>query len=205
MPKSLSVLEPTGYKHTELSPFEYTFRFNQFFRCSVDECGDIVSVSGDAELVVNSDPTRDDDDDYIYRLFPKTVHRGPPIIDVPAETPDTVRDELEIAFKLFWIDLGSCANKMRISVERAMDELGVAAASTLNLRIKEFEAIDPGHAETFHALREVGNVGSHLGDNTRETILDAFEVYEDALRNLFGGHRERIEGLKTKIRAAKGK
>jgi hypothetical protein len=44
-----------------------------------------------------------------------------------------------------------------------------------------------------------------LGDNTRETVLDAFEVYEDALRNLFGGHRDRIEALKTKIRTAKGK
>ena len=205
IPRSLSVLEPSGYKHTELSPFEYTFRFKQFFKCSVDECGDIVGVAGDAELVVNSDPTRDEGDDYIYRLFPMAVHRGPPIINLPAETPDSVREELETAFKLFWTDLGSCANKMRISVERALDELGIAAAHTLNLRIKAFETIDPGHAQTFHALREVGNVGSHLGDNTRETVLDAFEVYEDALRNLFGGHRDRIEALKTKIRAVKGK
>jgi hypothetical protein len=94
---------------------------------------------------------------------------------------------------------------MRISVERALDELGVAPARYLNDRIKAFEAIDPDHGQTFHALREVGNVGSHQGDNTRETILDAFEVYEDALKNLFGGHRQHIDALKQKIRTAKGK
>ena len=68
-----------------------------------------------------------------------------------------------------------------------------------------FKDVDANHAETFHALREVGNVGSHLGSITRETILNAFEIYEDALRNLFGGQKQRIETLKQNIRAAKGK
>lgn len=204
IPKSLAIRPPSAYELSDLPEDEYTFCFKQFFLCSVRECGDIVCVAGDASLERNPYAISTDDE-YFYQLFPKAVHRGMPIISLPLETPDAVRIELETAFSLFWVDLGSCANKMRISVERALDELGVPAGKTLNESIKTFEAIDQGHAQTFHALREVGNVGSHLGDNTRETILDAWEIYEDALRNLFGGHKDRIEALKKKIRASKGK
>ncbi|WP_342714500.1 DUF4145 domain-containing protein [Bradyrhizobium sp. B024] len=208
MPDSLSVAAPSGYEFFDpldkLAPTDIIYRFKQFFQCSIPECGDIVCISGDAELVPNRKHSRSEDS-YVYQLFPVAVHRGLPIISLPVETPDSVRAELETAFKLFWIDLGSCANKMRISVERALDELGVAASRQLNDRIKKFEAIDASHAETFHALREVGNVGSHQGDNTRETVLDAWEVYEDALRDLFGGHKSRITALKAKIRASKGR
>lgn len=202
--KSLSVRVPTAYELSDLPDDEYTYRFQQFFQCSVRECGDIVCISGDASLERNP-YSMSSEDAYFYQLSPKAVHRGMPIISLPPETPETVRSELQTAFSLFWQDLGSCANKMRISVERALDELGIVPASTLNERIKSFEAIDPDHGQTFHALREVGNVGSHQGDNTRETILDAWEIYEDALRNLFGGHKDRIDALKKKIRSSRGK
>jgi hypothetical protein len=187
-----------------MTPLDYIYRFKQFFQCALKECGDVVCVTGDASLGENPDAASDQDR-FIYTLFPIHIHRGLPMIDCPIEAPDTVKRDLEAAFTLFWLDLGSCANKLRISVEHALDALGVPTARMLNDRINAFEKIDPDHAQTFHALREVGNVGSHQGNNTRETILDAFEVYEDALRNLFGGHRDRIDDLKKKIRAAKGK
>ncbi|MVT66866.1 DUF4145 domain-containing protein [Bradyrhizobium pachyrhizi] len=189
----------------KLAPTELIYRFKQFFQCSIPDCGDVVAISGDARLEANGTGTHLVEHPYVYRLFPGAVHRGLPIVSLPAETPDAVRYEIETAFKLYWVDLGSCANKMRISVERALDELGVAPAHSLNERIKSFEAIEPDHAETFHALREVGNVGSHQGDNSRETVLDAWEVYEDALRDLFGGHKSRINALRAKIRASKGR
>jgi hypothetical protein len=127
------------------------------------------------------------------------------MIDCPIDAPEAAKRSLESACTLFWVDLGSCANKLRISVERTLDELGIPEARNLNERIKAFEIIDPEHGQSFHALRQLGNVGSHQGDNTRETVLDAFEVYEDALRNLFGGHKDRIAALKKKILDAKGR
>jgi len=36
-------------------------------------------------------------------------------------------------------------------------------------------------------------------------VLDAFEIYQDALKELFGGHKARIETLRKKIIAAKGR
>lgn len=188
----------------DITPLEAAYRFDQLFQCAVEDCGEIVCVHGRAELVDNPDPVNDEDQ-YVYMLFPRSMYPGPPLATIPEQTPDAVADELRKAFQLFWVDLGACANRLRISVERALDELGLPAARTLNDRIRAFENLDPDHAETFHALREVGNVGSHDGDNSRETVLDAFEIYQDALRNLFGGHKLRIDALKQKIRATKGK
>jgi hypothetical protein len=39
----------------------------------------------------------------------------------------------------------------------------------------------------------VGNVGSHKGENERDTILNAFEILQDALAQLFGKHKAHIE------------
>jgi hypothetical protein len=99
------------------------------------------------------------------------------MIDCPAEAPETAKRALESACTLFWADLGSCANKLRISVERTLDEVDIPETRNLNERIKAFEKIDPEHGQSFHALRQLGNVGIHQGDNTRETVLDAFEAH----------------------------
>jgi hypothetical protein len=77
---------------------------------------------------------------------------------------------------------------------------------TLNDRIQQFKKIDPDHAETFDALRFVGNVGTHGDDLKREALLDAFEIYEDTLEELFvkKKHKAKIDALKKKIIDAKG-
>src|SRR4051812_24609098 len=48
-------------------------------------------------------------------LVPKAIYPAPPIIAVPTATPRAVIVELDAAFALFWVDLSSCANKIRVS------------------------------------------------------------------------------------------
>ncbi|MNP87403.1 hypothetical protein D3C76_1882750 [compost metagenome] len=51
----------------------------------------------------------------------------------------------------------------------------------------------------------VGNLGSH-GDNVqREAILDAFEVFEDSLAELYGERSARLKKIKAKLISTKGK
>lgn len=175
--------------------------YTQLLECAA--CGDIVSSIGSAELTQDPDPTATHP--YTYKLTPKAFFPAPPLASLVAGVPESVKRELEIAFGLFWVDPGACANKLRVSVEKALDELGITSGRTLFDRIDKLKSVDPKHAESFDALRHVGNVGSHEGNNSRESLLDAFEVYQDAIRNLFGGHRTRIDQLKKKIIASKGR
>lgn len=129
---------------------------------------------------------------------------APPLITLPSKTPPSVARELNAAFTLFWVDLGACANKLRSSVERVLENFQVPGKSLYD-KIANFEQKDKEQAETFHALRQVGNIGSHEGGNTRQTILDAFEVYEHALSELFDERKAYFDRLRKKILQKNGK
>jgi hypothetical protein len=154
-----------------------------------DRCGQLVAVHGYERK---------------SGCIPKGMCPAPPIIRAPSKTPSSITRELDLAFSLFWVDLGACANKLRISVERVMDHFEISQGP-LAARIAKFQSVDVAQAATFNALKQVGNVGSHVGDNTRQTVLDAFEVYEHALDELFGERKAYFDKLKRKIVSRKGK
>jgi hypothetical protein len=199
VPEADKIAERNG----EFSPLDVRYRFILFLKCAVPNCGQVVSAHGDAEMHERDNWSRDEDR-FCHALSPKGMHPAPPLATIPPETPRRVADELKVAFSLFWVDLGSCANRLRISVERILDEFDLPVGN-LASRIQAFKKADPEHAATFDALRHVGNVGSHEGDVSRETILDAFEIYQDALAELYGKRTVRIDALKQKIIAAKGR
>jgi hypothetical protein len=128
---------------------------------------------------------------------------APPIIDIPPETPATVRNEIELSFELFWVDPGACANRLRISVERIMDNANVAGTS-LAERISLYDARDL-HGETLHALRIVGNLGSHEGKVEREVLCDAYHIYEHALAELYGRRTAKARAIRERLIKTKGR
>lgn len=205
--KSLRLEEPEGSRiaqqNGDITPLDAIFRFAMFLKCAVGKCGNIVSVHGDA-MLQEQHRWEHDEERFFHLLTPHGMHPAPPLATIPNETPRSVSDELWVAFSLFWVDHGSCANRLRISVEKVLDELG-APNGTLFERIQAFKASDPDHADTFDALRHVGNVGSHDGAVEPEAILDAFEIYQDALAELFGNRKAKIAAMKQRLIQSKGK
>jgi hypothetical protein len=186
-------------------------RFSLMLKCSLARCGEAVVMSGDTMIdqVVN-----DDGSGWTYEqmLKPRAVFPCLYLIELDDDVPNLVQQEIKAAFLLFWSDLGASASRLRASVERVLDDFKIPSTKasggflTLNDRIQQFKKIDPDHAETFDALRLVGNVGTHGDDLKREALLDAFEIYEDALEELFvkKKHKAKIDTLKKKIIDAKG-
>jgi hypothetical protein len=187
-------------------------RFSVMLQCNLAGCGEVVVMAGETQIdqVVN-----DDGDGWTYEqmLKPRAVFPCLHIIKLDGDVPKLVQDEIRASFLLFWSDLGASASRLRASVERVLDDFKIPSTTvsggflTLNDRIQQFKKIDPDHAETFDALRFVGNVGAHADNLKREALLDAFEIYEDALEELFvkKKHKAKIDALKKKIIAAKGK
>jgi hypothetical protein len=186
-------------------------RFTILMTCNNPTCGELMIVAGDTAIdQVVDDQTGDWNWETVFR--PRSVFPGPGMIKIPKEVPQPIVDEVHLAFQFYWSHLGTSATRLRTSVERVLDHFNIPAKKasggflTLDARIKQFEKIDQGHAETFNALRFVGNLGTHQDELTREALLDAFEVYEDALDELFSKakHKKRIDELKKKLIAAKG-
>lgn len=75
------------------------------------------------------------------------------------------------------------------------------------MRIDKFISAsgDLVHKDHLHALRVVGNVGTHKNDLSRDELLQAFEVYEHALGELVGKKTETVAKLAKQLRSKAGK
>lgn len=202
-------------KHSELAKQhdawepEWTVeRFSVHLRCAEPACGEIVVVSGDNEWVEIQD--EEVGWSITSALRPRMMYPPPPIILLPENTPSTVSERIEAACGLFWFDVGAAANSLKMSVKFLLDHLNVPRNSIskktgknfdldLNGRIQFYEKSSPPHAETFHALRVIGNLGSQGTNVTKDTLLDAFEIYEDALSEVIGERTARLNAIKRKI------
>lgn len=207
----------------EWEPDMQKVRFSAFLHCNQASCGEIVVIAGGMETV-ETEIEEVQSWGLVDLLRPQTICPAPPIIDVPAKTPKNVRQALELSFLLYWADTSSSANKLRVSVEALLTHLGIPRYNhpkkgkkrsllTLDARIQRFgaklsKALPAGSKhpqETLlHALRWVGNVGSHQGAVDSEVLLHAFEIYEHVLGDLIAKKPQALAGVAAALVASKG-
>ncbi len=116
-------------------------------------------------------------------LAPAALHPTPPVIVVPEATPQRLREELCSSFGLLWANGAACANRLRVVLEMFLEDQGfgvegAAGKRPLPARIEALEQSILGVAgsdKLMHAVRIVGNVGSHEAELTREQLLDAYD------------------------------
>ena len=181
-------------------------------RCVRSECGEVVAVAGRAPTEIYLEH----EEGWVAgpMLYPAALVPAPPLIELPSDTPPIVTRNIEQAFALYWMNLGATTNRLRIAIERMLDDLKIPkerdtkAGTTKRIdlfeRIELFKTEAPEHAETFNALRIVGNLGSHEGDVEEAVVLDAFSILEHAVSEIYGRRSQTIDALRKKIIASKG-
>lgn len=220
--ESLSIKEPQysidQHLGSKWDPELTEERFIAFLICSNQFCGEIAAITGNVDSELEYLPEQTNDIYTPYEISKslrlRSIFPVPQLFDIPKEIPKKIEIEIMAAFQLYWSDLGACANRLRISVESILDDLqipafdlkksGYAYRIKLNDRISEYKKIDPDHAATMDALRLIGNVGSHEGDVAQDTILDAFQIYEDTLAELYGKRSATMQKLKQRIIDSQG-
>jgi hypothetical protein len=142
------------------------------------------------------------------------VFPAPPLFRIHKDVPFNVGEQLELAFQLFWTDLPSCVGRLRTSVELMLDgekvakerlnkKTGQMTRLTLYDRIVLFEkATGAGTGESLHALRNIGNLGTHGTGVTREALFDAIDVLEDVLLGVY--EKKSIKAKVKKLIDTKG-
>lgn len=216
---SLVVKEPAfsakAHGHADWEPEWITERFIFSMACGIPSCGEIVSVSGETMV----EEVEDEEHGWALEsmLYPRAIYPAPPIFSVPHKLPSSVEKELSLAFQLFWTDLDACSSRLRTSVERVLDDLkiprrrrskkGKLRWMSLQERIEAFEAKikDDALADTFNALRVVGNLGTHEGGVDRDALLDASLIYEDALNHLYGATKKELNRIRKALLKSRGR
>lgn len=215
---SLQQAAPTYGRFME-DQHEAPERFIMFLQCPNPGCGEIVCVAGDVQTV----PEHYEDQSELAEYFiPSFMNPPPPIITIPIRVPDTVRSEIKLAFGLYWIDYRVCASRLRTSLERLMDHFGVAKSRIQRVSAKPNK---PGKrklldlaaridklpkkigsqdfSKILHALRVIGNLGTHGASVTQAAILDSFQLYEMALDKLFQDKNETADAIIKRLKAHK--
>ncbi|WP_162998162.1 DUF4145 domain-containing protein [Brevundimonas lutea] len=192
-------------------------QFTALMTCDNVRCADPVAVSGKTQ----AEHFQVDWDEYdvIHTWTVEAVTPAPLPFPLPAATPDAVKQRLRSACQLLWSDHDAAGNKIRQAVEALLDDQKVrkavavpgAAGSagrrqslTLHKRIEAFSIKNPEVGDHLMAIKWIGNAGSHAGQPlTRDDVLDALEIMEVAIDDLYVRTRATLGARVRRILKAK--
>lgn len=170
-----------------------------------NNCNEVVAVTG---FMSTENYPRDEEKEIQNSFTPILFYPALKIIHIPASCPNNVQKILNETFGLFWLDLGSCANKIRIVIEVLLNEQGVSQTKptkkgdvelSLHKRLKLFEKTNPDTANHLMAIKWIGNAGSHFSEIKNHDILDAYMLLEYSLEKLYNDREIKLIQLSEQI------
>lgn len=198
-----------SYNSTGLMTFVFTDRLI----CSNQACQERVVMSGKGEYWDKLDThqlkngfsgTR------MKKFYPEYFSPHLKIIQIPRSVPEKIQDQLCKSFPLYWIDLGACANKIRVSLELILDDQSIlkkpkqkTRSYSLHKRIQLFVEVQPDLADLLNAMKLLGNEGSHEGHVSISDLIDGYEIMEHLLMELYPDSRTRVRDLASRINQKK--
>ena len=212
------------FKETELSSSWHTdddwepefikYRFHGALKCK--NCGDFISFLGRGEVdYFHYYDTYQENDVEGYKdvFYPLYFEPALNFFEIQENCPDEIKNEIKSSFALFWNDLPSCANKIRMSLEMLMNDQKVKKSYvyggkrkniTLHKRIVEFKNKKPDIADFLLAIKWIGNTGSHIGKLEKIDVLEAYELLEHSINKLFDNTEDKLKKITKEINKRKG-
>lgn len=186
--------------HPDWGPEWDVNRFFMMMQCT--KCSDPVLCVGTTHAIEE----HDDELGWVFSdaLVPTYFEPYVPVILIPSKCPDAVGAEVLKASSLIWCSPSSSGNKIRAAVERLMDAQGVPNTGALHGRIQAFTSKNQDVADKLLAIKWIGNTGSHSDDLELADVLDAFELLEYCLEDLYEGRSARLKALTALINSHRG-
>jgi len=179
-------------------------QFVGWLKCNQAGCSEDVAILGWA----GHEPQYDGEDyTWVRILLPLVVRPMPDIFELPKKCPDGVKEEIRGAFALFWLDASASANRLRVGLEKLLDHVGIKRRRrapgkivdlTLHQRIELYQKSEPVLGSYLMAVKWLGNTASH-DSIRRETLLDAFEVFDHAITEVLDERSKKVANLAKKL------
>lgn len=192
-------------------------RFNALLQCSTPYCREVAAITGDKleQQHTQYEPQIEEEVEYTttdYRIASFTPSPMPFI--VPRATPGAIKEVIGQAARLFWVDPAAAATRCRETLEKILTHFKVPEGDPdkrrpdLHVRIEAFGRMDDGKwaeaANTMMAMKHIGNAGTHSDPIERGHVVDAFEMLESVLEELFVGGRRALRAKVEATNAQKG-
>ena len=204
-----SNIEAQKYEDFDIDWLKYSF--HGFLVCS--NCREKIVFAGKSSVNCRYYFDENDSDsfsgpDYYNKLEIEYIERPPNIIEINTKLPQEIKELLIESFKLFWIDINSCANKIRISLEMLMDlfqvknyriKNGKRKFLSLHEKICLFSKNDTSLENILISIKWIGNYASHKDKITKADLLDGFYLLEYALDKIFNNKEKSVLNIAKKI------
>ena len=197
--KNNIIEETAASKRHQAEPYsseeEYEGKFSVLFRCNSTSCGEIFVAIGDIyqwELRDYNRHTGEEEFEGYEKYFKPVMFR--PSIDlfrIEPLIPKRIAEELRKAFSIFFTDNNAAANRIRVTVEYLLSELKVPTQDKRGKRYPLHERImilakrKKEISNQLLAIKWIGNSGSHMEELSRGDVIDALEILEHTLHEIF--------------------
>ncbi len=176
--------------------------FGGVLKCINPHCRESTQILGEMITYDETDYNEYGDQTNIYYtqyLLPSAFFPTLHIFPIHVDVPEKIKIAIIETFKLYWIDLASCANKIRTVVEFILDEQNIPKTGilkkkkkkkesnlSLNDRIELFKKEKPEEAGFMMAIKWIGNEGSHnLTTLKQDDVLNAYEMLDHVIIKLY--------------------
>jgi hypothetical protein len=195
---------------------EFTeYLFNGILNCN--HCLDIVTITGYGDLANYNNPIKTQSNSFnpevdwvpitVDRFFPLYFHPSINIFDVSKKCPKNIREVIISSFKLFWSDKNASANKVRIAIEKIIEDINIntkISKKPLGDKISNSNVLPDKVKDYFLAIKWIGNSGSHKELNvSKNDIIDAYKLLEKSISILYEKDIELIK-ITKEINKKKG-
>jgi Domain of unknown function (DUF4145) len=183
------------------------YRYSVLLRCNNSNCREHVSSCGFGYVAENYNSIKKETEE--YNVFePLFFHPQVNLFSIPKSCPRNVSKEIQSSFKLFFTDPPAAASYARKAVDeiltnkrvkRYVRSKGKQIKISLHDRIVAFQKNKPEVARKLIAVKWLGNEGSHTDNMTKNDVLDAYEILEFILDDLYVGYRKLVDKKVEKI------
>jgi len=206
-----TALSKEAHQHEAWEPEWITYLYSCILDCTNNKCREKVLSVGNG--TVDWEEGYDADGMPVqewYDLFePQFFYPNLKIFVCPESTPDKVKDHLNQSFSLVFTNPSSALNHLRIALEELLNFMKVKRFNlrnrrrvpiTLHKRIEAISSKYQSQKDLLLAVKWLGNSGSHSGtDLSMDDVLDAYEIMEQLLKEVFDKSAVRARSMARKI------
>ncbi|MFK5664411.1 DUF4145 domain-containing protein [Pseudomonas shirazica] len=182
-------------------------------RLTCTTCSEVVFVvgTGGVEIEHEIDENGDWASEWVEYYNPRFFYPPLKLVNCPEKTPPTVKDKIWAACEAYFSQPDSCCNSLRAAAEEILTDLKIDLKKpdggylSFSSRINKLPAERDAVKALFDAIRWLGNHGSHSDSSlSRSDSLDAFDVMNLLLEELYSETRLKARELAKRINDAKG-
>ncbi|MCK4630547.1 MAG: DUF4145 domain-containing protein [Bacteroidales bacterium] len=199
--------------HNYQADGEAAFRFAGFMVCGNGHCKEKIAIAGNGKLyaAANDVPVSIHYKGERYSVFyPRYFEPPLNIFPIYDSCPIKIQEQIKVSFTHYFNDLSASANSIRTALELIMDDQRVNKTKTskkgerikltLHARISYFGQKYPDLKPFLIATKWIGNAGSHVGDVSKEDLLDGYDLLQHCIEELYD-KPVRLKELSTKAKS----